>query len=55
MQASHRGGNGNARKDLTENPWNRVITSVPTVIDSKTTYSDNLAGYLKKPEEAEDA
>lgn len=43
------------RKDLTEQSLGtRVIAiGVPTVIDSKTLILDNLAGYLKKPEEAE--
>ena len=48
-------GTGNMRKDLTEKSLGtRVIAiGVPTVIDSKTLILDNLAGYLKKPEEAE--
>ncbi|MGI6732947.1 MAG: GPR endopeptidase [Anaerovoracaceae bacterium] len=48
-------GTGNMRKDLTEQSLGtRVIAiGVPTVIDSKTLILDNLAGYLKKPEEAE--
>lgn len=48
-------GTGNKRKDLTENSLGtRVLAiGVPTVIDSKTLILDNLAGYLKKPKEAE--
>ncbi len=48
-------GTGNMRKDLTEKSLGtRVVAiGVPTVIDSKTLILDNLAGYLKKPAEAE--
>jgi spore protease len=48
-------GTGNMRKDLTEKSLNtRVVAiGVPTVIDSKTLIMDSLAGYLKKPKEAE--
>lgn len=48
-------GTGNMRKDLTEKSLGTKVVAigVPTVIDSKTLILDNLAGYLKKPKEAE--